>query len=100
MQAQFHPPCSNVIRNIIYNLPILEYRPKILETSSLGDDLCISLHFHICLVSYVIELALQESKYYVVVLLTMNSLDSRVCVQTSSLSLTLLMFSQYYVLYK
>lgn len=94
MQAQFHPPCSNAMCNIIVNLPILEYRRRILETSSLGDDLCISPYFHICLMNYVIELALQDSKYYVVVLLNMNSLDSRVCHQTSSLSLTLPMFGQ------
>lgn len=82
----FHPPHSSMMCSIIISLPIsLDYRLKILETSSFGDDLYIIPHFHICLMDYLIELA--PSTMFLV-LLNLNSLDSRVCLWISSLSLT------------
>lgn len=80
----FYPPCTDTVWDIIINNPIsLDYGPKAFETFSL-KYICVSI------LTCLFALWGTELAFYVLflVLLILKSLDSRVCLQTFSLSLT------------
>ncbi|KAG5574162.1 hypothetical protein H5410_063928 [Solanum commersonii] len=63
----FHPSNPNAMCEIIVDVSTsLDYRPKILKTFFLRNDLCGKSHFHICLIQTSSNLHL---KYFVLVLL-------------------------------
>ncbi|KAG5622412.1 hypothetical protein H5410_007630 [Solanum commersonii] len=56
----FHPSNPNAMCDIIVDVSTsLDYRPKILKTFSLRNDLCGKSHFHICLIQHITEFAPQ-----------------------------------------
>ncbi|KAG5598890.1 hypothetical protein H5410_030260 [Solanum commersonii] len=56
----FHPSNPNAMCDILIDVTTsLDYRPKILKTFSLRNDLCGQFHFHICLLHYITEFAPQ-----------------------------------------
>ncbi|KAG5610769.1 hypothetical protein H5410_022050 [Solanum commersonii] len=56
----FHPSNPNAMCDILIDVTtFLDYRPKILKTFSLRNDLCGKFHFHICLLHHITEFAPQ-----------------------------------------
>ncbi|KAG5570372.1 hypothetical protein H5410_060138 [Solanum commersonii] len=56
----FHPSNPNAMCDIIIDVTTsLDYRPKILKTFSLRNDLCGKSHFHLCLLHHITEIAPQ-----------------------------------------
>ncbi|KAG5604826.1 hypothetical protein H5410_026318 [Solanum commersonii] len=56
----FHPSNPNAMCDILIDVTtILDYRPKILKTFSLRNDLCCKSHFRICLFHHITEFAPQ-----------------------------------------
>ncbi|KAG5599461.1 hypothetical protein H5410_030831 [Solanum commersonii] len=56
----FHPSNPNAMCDIIVDVSTsLDYRPKIIKTFSLRNDLCGKSHFHICLIQHITEFAPQ-----------------------------------------
>lgn len=75
----FHPSCTNVVSDLL-DLPIyLDNRPKVFETTSLLDGLCIKPHSYVSLMHHISELALQ--------ILCLLFCSIWICLQTSSLAL-------------
>ncbi|PHT34337.1 hypothetical protein CQW23_26137 [Capsicum baccatum] len=61
--SEYEPPChpsfTNTVSDILVDLSLSEYRPKIVETIPLLDGPSIKLHYHVSLIGHITELALQ-----------------------------------------
>ncbi|KAF3666707.1 hypothetical protein FXO37_10387 [Capsicum annuum] len=61
--SEYEPPChpsfTNTVSDILVDLSLSEYRPKIVETIPLLDGPSIKLHYHVSLICHITELALQ-----------------------------------------
>lgn len=85
------PCCTNTIGDIIIDVPTsLEYKPKIFEIISLENNLCATSTLASCIAPLNLY-----SKYFILILLNPNSLDSKMCFQISNLALVPLSEGKY-----